>query len=80
MKNNQGGSLASKPTTTNAPAPAPAAKPTTTPTATKPDTNALRALTEKLAYDLWEKKGRKHGSELGDWLEAEKLARQKLGL
>ena len=57
---------------------------TSTPTA-KPGMTAqqsaqLRALTEKMAYELWEKKGRKHGQDVENWVEAEKACRQKLGL
>jgi hypothetical protein len=52
---------------------APAAKP-----AAK-DPAQLRALTEKLAYELWEKRGRRHGQDVENWIEAEKIARQKLG-
>ena len=48
--------------------------------ATSKDASQVRALTEKLAYELWEKRGRKGGSDVQDWLEAEKLARQRLGL
>lgn len=55
------------------------AQPTTTKgSATNPA--QLRAMTEKLAYELWEKKGKKHGQDVENWIEAEKLARQKLGL
>jgi hypothetical protein len=51
-------------------------------TAAKPKIDAaqIRALTEKLAYEMWEKRGRKHGNDQQDWIEAEKLARQKLGI
>lgn len=57
-------------------------KTTTNNTAVKPTTNTaqLRALTEKLAYELWEKKGKRHGQDVENWLEAEKQARLKLGL
>ena len=55
-----------------------------TPSMTKPINAAshpqLRALTEKLAYELWEKKGKKHGQDVENWVEAEKIARQRLGL
>jgi hypothetical protein len=54
--------------------PATGAKPTT---ANNPQ---LRAMTEKLAYELWEKKGKKHGQDQENWYEAEKLARLKLGM
>jgi hypothetical protein len=52
------------------------AKPTT---AAKADPAQLKALTEKLAYELWEKNGKKPGSEMQNWLEAEKIARTRLG-
>jgi len=48
---------------------------------TTPANNAqLRVLTEKLAYELWEKKGRKHGQDVENWVEAEKMAQKRLGL
>jgi hypothetical protein len=53
-----------------------AAKPAMTPQSQA----QLRALTEKMAYELWEKKGRRHGQDVENWIEAEKMARQKLGL
>lgn len=30
------------------------------------------------AYDLWERKGRKHGRNSGDWYEAERIVRSRL--
>ncbi len=58
---------------------------TTTSTPAKPamtvqQSAQLRAMTEKMAYELWEKKGRKHGQDVENWVEAEKACRQKLGL
>jgi len=50
------------------------------PAAPAPMTPQLRALTEKLAYEIWEKSGKKHGKDVENWIEAEKQARQKLGL
>lgn len=55
-------------------------KPTTQPAQGTCNTTQLRALTEKLAYELWEKKGRKHGQDIENWVEAEKLARKNLGI
>jgi hypothetical protein len=51
-------------------------------TTAKPAINAaqIRALTEKLAYELWEKSGRKHGNDVQNWIEAEKLAKKQLGI
>lgn len=77
IKNNQAAGVASKPAT---PSPAIAAPTSAKTTSTKPDAAQLGALTERMAYDLWEKRGKKSGHALTDWLEAEKLARQKLGL
>ena len=31
----------------------------------------------KLAYSYWEAGGRRHGSELGDWLSAERILRNR---
>jgi Protein of unknown function (DUF2934) len=60
---------------------APATNPAAPAAKTNPkDLTQLRSMTEKLAYELWEKKGRKHGQDVENWLEAEKIARQKLGL
>lgn len=33
--------------------------------------------TAKLAYELHEKKGRVHGSDLDDWLEAERIVLER---
>ena len=75
---------ASKPATTT-PAPRAASAPApigsaSAKTPAKADPQALRSLTEKLAYELWEQHGRKNGNDTSDWLEAEKIARQRLGL
>ncbi len=31
----------------------------------------------RVAYELYEKRGRAHGYELGDWLEAERIVMEK---
>ncbi len=36
--------------------------------------DAMRRIAEK-AYALWEKRGRPHGDDLQDWLEAERIER-----
>lgn len=46
------------------------------PTMSKEDINALIA---KKSYELYEKRGRKSGYALQDWLEAEKIIKGKLG-
>jgi hypothetical protein len=38
---------------------------------------AMRRIAEK-AYALWEQHGRPHGNDLQDWLEAERLERNRL--
>ena len=60
----------------------PTTQPKTSPqnAAAKPNPAQLRAMTEKLAYEIWERSGKKHGRDQENWYEAEKLARQKLGL
>ncbi len=45
------------------------------PTMSKDDLNALIA---KKAYELFEKRGRKAGHSLNDWLEAERIVKGKL--
>jgi hypothetical protein len=56
-------------------------QPTTTAKTTTTANNAqLRALTEKLAYEIWEKNGKKHGQDAQNWYEAEKIAKQRLGI
>ena len=45
------------------------------PTMSKEDVNALIA---KKAYELYEKRGRKQGHAMQDWLEAEKIVKGKL--
>lgn len=38
----------------------------------------LRKLIEKKAYELYEKRGKKAGHSLNDWLEAERIVKGKL--
>lgn len=38
----------------------------------------LRKLVEKKAYELYEKRGKKAGHALNDWLEAERIVKGKL--
>jgi hypothetical protein len=38
--------------------------------------NVMRRIAEK-AYALWEQRGRPHGNDLQDWLEAERIERGK---
>ena len=45
------------------------------PVMTKEDLNKL---IEKKAYELYEKRGRKTGHSLSDWLEAERVIKGKL--
>jgi hypothetical protein len=45
------------------------------PTMSKDDMNALIA---KKAYELYEKRGRKAGHSMDDWLEAERIIKGKL--
>lgn len=45
------------------------------PTMTKEDLNKL---IEKKAYELYEKRGRKAGHSMDDWLEAERIIKGKL--
>jgi len=45
------------------------------PTMSKDDLNALIA---KKAYELYEKRGRKAGHAIDDWLEAERIVKGKI--
>ena len=45
------------------------------PTMTKED---MSKLVEKKAYELYEKRGRKAGHSMDDWLEAERIIKGKL--
>lgn len=45
------------------------------PTMSKED---LSKLVEKKAYELYDKRGRKPGQAINDWLEAERIIRGKL--
>ncbi|MFH1189846.1 MAG: DUF2934 domain-containing protein [Candidatus Omnitrophota bacterium] len=38
------------------------------------------SLVQKKAYELYVKRGKRPGHELDDWLEAERLIRQKAGI
>lgn len=40
--------------------------------------NDLSALIAKKAYELYEKRGRKAGHAMADWLEAEKIVKGKI--
>ena len=63
------------------PTSAPAPKEAPRPSAAAPsnvDEQRLRELTEKVAYELYEKRGRTPGNHEADWYEAEKIARQRL--
>jgi hypothetical protein len=41
-------------------------------------TDDVRKLIEKKAYELYEKRGRKPGHAVDDWLEAERIIKGKL--
>ena len=48
--------------------------------ATPANEKELRELTAKIAFELFEKRGHSHGRDVEDWLQAERLAKQKLGI
>ena len=52
-------------------------KPKSSKVRTKMDEKALHEMTEKEAYELYEKRGREHGKDLDDWLEAEMIMKGK---
>lgn len=41
------------------------------------DKNQLTEMIRKKAYELYEKRGKKGGHEMADWLEAERIVKQK---
>lgn len=47
------------------------------PTMSKEDLNKL---VEKKAYELYEKRGKKPGHSMNDWLEAERIVKGKLSV
>jgi hypothetical protein len=38
----------------------------------------LNSLIQKKAYELWEKRGRKPGHSMEDWLEAERIVKGRM--
>ncbi len=44
---------------------------------TKVDEKSLHEIIEKKAYEIYEKRGKKHGKDLDDWLEAERILKRK---
>jgi hypothetical protein len=42
------------------------------------DPSQMKKIAE-MAYHLWEKRGRPHGNDMRDWLEAEKIVMGKAG-
>lgn len=44
---------------------------------TKPDEDTLHEMIKKKAYEIYEKRGREHGKDLDDWLEAESIVKGK---
>jgi len=43
-----------------------------------PEQKRIRELTEKLAYELYERRGRAPGRAVEDWLAAERIVRERL--
>jgi len=44
---------------------------------TESDEKTLHEMVEKEAYEIYEKRGREHGKDLDDWLEAERIVKGK---
>jgi DUF2934 family protein len=42
------------------------------------DEKTFHEMIEKKAYEIHEKRGRQHGKDLDDWLEAEKIVKGEL--
>ena len=40
------------------------------------ETKSLHEMIEKKAYEIYEKKGKQHGRDLDDWLQAERIIKQ----
>ena len=40
------------------------------------ETESLHEMIEKKAYEIYEKRGKQHGRDLDDWLEAERIIKQ----
>ena len=57
-------------------APRPALRPATE--GAPVDEAKVRELTQKLAYEMYEKRGRRAGRDREDWLEAERIVREQL--
>ena len=55
-------------------------KPTNSKRKAKTDLKTRHEMIEKKAYELYEKRGREHGKDLDDWLEAEKIVKKKKGI
>lgn len=43
----------------------------------KADQKSPKEIIEKMAYEIYEQRGREPGKELDDWLEAEKIIKRK---
>ena len=52
-------------------------KPTSSRRKAKTYPKTQHEMIEKKAYELYEKRGREHGKDLDDWLEAEKIVKKK---
>lgn len=44
---------------------------------TKEDEKALHEMIDKKAHEIYEKRGKEHGKDLEDWLEAERIMKGK---
>ncbi len=44
---------------------------------TKVDEKTLHEVIEKKAYEIYEQRGKEHGKDLDDWLEAERIVRRR---
>jgi hypothetical protein len=44
---------------------------------TEQETESLHEMIEKEAYEIYEKRGKRHGRDLDDWLEAERIIKQR---
>lgn len=44
---------------------------------TKVDEKSLHQIIEKKAYEIYEKRGKEHGKDIDDWLEAERILKRK---
>ena len=64
-------SQSTAPSATTTPIPSPAAEPTPVPATAVPSVHIPHDKIEARAYEIWVRKGKPHGQDLQNWVEAE---------